>query len=568
MSIKQKKDIRQFLKAITSFILISAILFFQYFLPLYSSAICSSNICGPNCISMDPDTCTCFPIGCNGISTSTSTSGGAMCSTGQPACQSGQNYVCPSGGAPCCLFSNEAGCSLGLSCFGGQGFCGTSNSTSSTSSTGGGVIMCGGDSTPDCPSGQTFLCQSGEAPCCIQFSDEAGCSRGLSCFGGRGVCGTSTTSTTSSTGGSTIMCGGDSTPDCPSGQTFLCQSGGAPCCIQFSDEAGCSFGLSCFGGRGSCVTSTSSTSTSSTSGGVIMCGGDNTPDCPSGQTFLCQSGGAPCCIQFSDEAGCGFGLSCFGGRGSCVTSTSSTSTSSTSGGVIMCGGDNTPDCPSGQTFLCQSGGAPCCIQFSDEAGCSFGLSCFGGQGSCIVSSSTSSSGGSSSTSSSSSGGNNPFCLNGQIMCNIGTPTCPTGQTPDCGSNYGLTGEFSGQGCITQSMNFFFVNGAFCSQSQRVISSTQQIQTCESNLCPTNRERFQSCREDRTSCKCVCPFKTKNEKTTPRCDSNNQPACSDKLNPICSRLSNIVVCLDGKLLCQDKGSGSIDFTDIIFCKKIK
>ena len=163
--------------------------------------------------------------------------------------------------------------------------------------------MCDANNNPICPSGQNLICPTGAAPCCIQFSQEAGCSYGLSCFGGQGFCGTtSTTSSTSSTGG-VIMCGGDNVPDCPSGQNLICPTGEAPCCIQFSDEAGCSTGLSCNCGRGFCGTSSTSSSTSSTTGGVIMCGGDNIPDCPSGQNFICPSNAAPCCIQFSDEAG-------------------------------------------------------------------------------------------------------------------------------------------------------------------------------------------------------------------------------------------------------------------------
>ena len=507
MTIRNKKELRKLLRASVNILIILIVLFFQYFVPLHSNAICGSDICGPNCISMDPDTCTCFPIGCNANSTSGTTSGTAMCSTGQPICPSGQSYSCPSGQAPCCInFSNEAGCSTGLSCYGGRGFCGTST-TSSTSSTTGGVIMCDDSGMILCPSGQNLICPSGQAPCCINFSNEAGCSTGLSCYGGRGFCGTSTTSSTSSTTGGVIMCGGDGIPDCPIGQSFVCQSGEAPCCINFSDEAGCSNGLSCFGGRGSCVTSTSSTSSSSTSSGVIMCDSNNNPICPIGQNFVCPEGKAPCCISFSNEAGCGNFISCFGGEGSCVTSTSS---------------------------------------------------------------STSSSGGSSSGGSS-SGANVPFCLNGQIMCNSGTPSCTSGSIPDCGSNYGLTNEFAGQGCITQSMNFFFVGAAFCSLSQRVFLGTKQIQTCENkeNLCPTNRERFKYCREDKTSCKCACQFKTKNASTTPRCNSFNQPACSGKLEPVCSKPNNIPVCLDGKLSCQDRNSNSsIDFTDIISCKRRK
>ncbi len=465
MKIRNNKNLIGFLKTLINFSLILVILFFQFFIPINSDASCSN---------------------------------------GQPVCPSGQNYICPSGQAPCCLFSDESGCSNGLSCYGGVGYCGTTSTTSSTSSTTGGVTMCGGDTTPDCPSGQNYICPSGAAPCCIQFSDEAGCSYGLSCYGGQGFCGTSTTS-----------------------------------------------------------------STSSTTGGVTMCGGDNTPDCPSGQNYICPSGQAPCCIQFSDEAGCSTGLSCYGARGFCGTSTTS-STSSTTGGVTMCGGDTTPDCPSGQNYICPSGAAPCCIQFSDEAGCSYGLSCYGGQGFCGTSStsSTSSSSGGSSSSSSSSGSLVPYCSGGQIMCDSGTPTCPSGLIPDCGSNYGLLGQFSGQGCITPSMTLFLVNSVSCTPAQRIFTPIKQVNSCkkEGNLCPAERGRFKSCREDKASCKCVCQFETKKQKVTPHCDINNTVACSNSTRPACSKSSNIPVCLDGKLICRDRDTGAIDLVDIISCKK--
>ena len=335
MTIRNKKELGKFLRAYITLFIVLLILFFQYSIPLYSNATCGSNICGPNCISMDPDTCTCFPSGCNGIPISSSTSGTVMCSTGQPICPIGQNLICP----------------------------------------------------------------TGEVPCCIQFSNEAGCSNGLSCFGGSGFCGTSTTSSTSSSGNCQIIC---------------------PPCV------------------------------------------NSNPPC----LFPCQ---------------------------------------------IVC---------------------------------------------------------SSSSSSSSSGANVPFCLNGQIMCVSGTPACTSGSIPDCGSNYGLTNELAGQGCITQSMNFFFVGAAFCSLSQRIFLATNQIQTCENqeSLCPTNRERFKYCREDKTSCRCICQFKTKNKSITPRCDNFNQPVCSGKLEPVCSKSSNVPVCLDGKLSCQDKNNSSIDFVDVVSCEK--
>ena len=293
------------------------------------------------------------------------------------------------------------------------------------------------------------------------------------------------------------------------------------------------------------------------------------PVCPSGQNYICPSGQAPCCL-FSDESGCSNGLSCYGGVGYCGTTSTTSSTSSTTGGVTMCGGDTTPDCPSGQNYICPSGAAPCCIQFSDEAGCSYGLSCYGGQGFCGTSStsSTSSSSGGSSSSSSSSGSLVPYCSGGQIMCDSGTPTCPSGLIPDCGSNYGLLGQFSGQGCITPSMTLFLVNSVSCTPAQRIFTPIKQVNSCkkEGNLCPAERGRFKSCREDKASCKCVCQFETKKQKVTPHCDINNTVACSNSTRPACSKSSNIPVCLDGKLICRDRDTGAIDLVDIISCKK--
>ena len=426
------------------------------------------------------------------------------------------------------------------------------------------AVNCNGNQ-PACPSGFSYVCPSGQAPCCIQFSDEAGCSNGLSCFGGTGICvsSTSTTSTSSTTGGGVIMCGGDNVPDCPIGLNLICPSGETPCCL-FSDEAGCSNGLSCYGGRGFCGTSSTS-STSSTGGVVIMCGGDSTPDCPIGQGYLCPSGQAPCCL-FSDEAGCSNGLSCYGGRGSCVTSTSSTSSTSSGTVVIMCGGDDIPDCPIGQNYLCPSGQAPCCILFSDEAGCSNGLSCYGGRGFCGVSSSSSS--GSTSSSSSSSGGfGAPFCsISGQILCSPGVPTCSSGLIPTCGSVFGLPPEFAGPGCVTQSMQLFFPGIAFCTAALRVTSSEQLSCDEDKKLCPSNRERFKNCREDRASCRCVCQFKTKREKYTPRCSADNQAICSKGLTPTCSDPLNEPVCSGDKLFCRRKESSAIDLGDFVSCPR--
>ena len=345
---------------------------------------------------------------------------------------------------------------------------------------------------------------------------------------------------------------------------YICPGGQFPCCVANSQEPGCGNGLSCFGGRGFCgTTSTTSTSTSSTSTTGGFCGpGASKPTCTGGLNYICPGGQFPCCVANSQEPGCGNGLSCFGGRGFCgTTSTTSTSTSSTSttGGVVMCGGGSTPNCPFGQNYICPIGQAPCCIQFSDEAGCSNGLSCFGGIGACI---------GTSSGSSSSSGSTIPYCSSGQITCDIGVPACNSGNAPTCGSNFGLPPVFAGQGCLTPNMNLFIVGDAFCAATQRV--TLEKNATCDSkrNLCPSNRKRYSHCREDKNSCQCVCQFKSKRQKRTPRCTKQDQVVCSKNFTPRCSKPNNQPICSDGKLLCVDQKLRTVDLQDIILCKRKK
>jgi hypothetical protein len=84
------------------------------------------------------------------------------------------------------------------------------------------------------------------------------------------------------------------------------------------------------------------------------------------------------------------------------------------------------------------------------------------------------------------------------------------------------------------------------------------------LCP-HRKRFENCREDRVACKCVCPGEGEYEKSTPRCDNNNNAICSDGLRAVCKQDKNYPVCYDGKIVCHDKTNGAIDLVDSIECK---
>ena len=430
------KNLKSLLRASISFSFIVVLLFFQYLAPLYSHAV--------------------------------------SCSGNQPICSAGSSFVCPGGQAPCCLqFSGEAGCSNGLSCFGGRGSCVSSTSTSSTttSSTTGGAVMCGGGSTPNCSFGQNYICPSGQSPCCLQFSDEAGCSNGLSCFGGRGFCGTTSTTSTSTSSTSTTggFCGpGASKPTCTGGLNYICPGGQFPCCVANSQEPGCGNGLSCFGGRGFCgTTSTTSTSTSSTSTTGGFCGpGASKPTCTGGLNYICPGGQFPCCVANSQEPGCGNGLSCFGGRGFCgTTSTTSTSTSSTSTTGGFCGpGASKPTCTGGLNYICPGGQFPCCVANSQEPGCGNGLSCFGGRGFCGTTSTTSTSTSSTSTTGGfcGPGASKPTCTGGLNYI------CPGGQFPCCVANSQEPGCGNGLSC--------FGGRGFCGTTSTTSTSTSSTST--------------------------------------------------------------------------------------------
>jgi len=172
--------------------------------------------------------------------------------------------------------------------------------------------------------------------------------------------------------------------------------------------------------------------------------------------------------------------------------------------------------------------------------------------------------GSTSSTSSGSFSNNPFCLNGQILCNSGNPDCDSGNISICATSFGLPPELEGPGCTDVDLTFFEQDTAFCSSNSRNLVTTKS--TCnKNNLCPKFRKRTESCREDKTQCKCICPFEAKNQRLTPRCSIDDFPACSKDLKPNCTKPNNRPVCKSKKLFCLDIYSGVIDLVDKVFCK---
>ena len=164
----------------------------------------------------------------------------------------------------------------------------------------------------------------------------------------------------------------------------------------------------------------------------------------------------------------------------------------------------------------------------------------------------------------------PFCSNGEVICSVGVPTCPDFLTPipECGSNFGFTGDLSAPGCTNKTRTIFDTKNIVCTQPDRLLSSLNQTECNKKNLCPDRRNRIESCREDRTLCKCVCPFSLKNQKYTPRCNETNLPICSKDLLPICSNQNNTATCYEGKLFCQDTDTGLIYLTDKVYCQGIR
>ena len=158
--------------------------------------------------------------------------------------------------------------------------------------------------------------------------------------------------------------------------------------------------------------------------------------------------------------------------------------------------------------------------------------------------------------------NVPNCLNDNLSCNSGLPTCLTGDIPICGSAFGLSGDLAGPGCADKLFSFFENDDSYC--STQIMTFSQEVETCEkTSLCPSHRKRFALCREDKVFCKCVCPFKFKRDIPTARC-YDDEPTCPGTLEPKCLQDGNSPICVDGKLLCGDEG-GFVDLIDTVSCK---
>ena len=162
----------------------------------------------------------------------------------------------------------------------------------------------------------------------------------------------------------------------------------------------------------------------------------------------------------------------------------------------------------------------------------------------------------------------PFCIGGEIKCNSGSPACTNplqgANIPTCGEILGFTGEAKGPACVNQSKTVLNVGFVSCSDTVVRTSSNIKKRTCsKKRICPKGK-RFKSCRADKESCKCICPFER--SKYTPRCNKSDKVKCSGKLTPACSEESNVPVCINSKLACQDLETGSLDLADKIYCKE--
>ena len=160
----------------------------------------------------------------------------------------------------------------------------------------------------------------------------------------------------------------------------------------------------------------------------------------------------------------------------------------------------------------------------------------------------------------------PFCSNGQIRCNAGSPVCNnlSINIPTCGSSIGFANDLSGPGCTNPDRTTLSVNSAYCSTSALRTPDEDKLSCTTKKLCPSGK-RFDSCREDRHNCKCVCSFDSRNDKGNPRCNKQNNAICSGSLTPTCSNPDNIASCYSKKLTCANKIDGSIDLSDTIECK---
>ncbi len=509
------------------------------------SAVCKYG--GPGCL-----TSTAFytnAVQCVNSTTSSSSSSGCTIPCGNICCRAGQQCIYP----PCPLGS--------VNC---NPYCSTSSSSSSSSS--------GGGNSCKCPDGLRYdnvsmQCVNGLIPCPLVYLPVCGCNgmtygnaceaynAGVKSFT-NGAC------QTSSSGGSGISCLGN-TVICANGNTPTCSMGFVGMAVCKYGAPGCLTSTAFYTNAVQCVNSTTSSSSSSSSSS----GGGDSCKCPQGLRYdsvsmQCVSGIVLCelCGGSTDKYVCGcdrktYCNSCEAYKAGVKTFTAGPcQTSSSGGGAVTC---------SGNTAVCLSGGTPVCsMGFVGMAVCKYG-----GPG-CLTSTAFYTNAVQCSPILQAQKKQSlASCLDGHVMCDSGVAFCLGGLVPDCGSNYGLTSEFAGQGCASPSKDLFSPGTVSCTSSEKSLSLANQVSSCENsnNLCPASRKRFEGCREDKTSCKCVCQFKTRNEKTTPRCN-NNQPACSNNSIPECSNPNNFVICLDGKLLCHDKDADVIDFSDIVSCKK--
>lgn len=164
-----------------------------------------------------------------------------------------------------------------------------------------------------------------------------------------------------------------------------------------------------------------------------------------------------------------------------------------------------------------------------------------------------------------------FCKDGKVLCKNGsTPACRGNDKdlkPVCGGwLFGFGGGLSGPGCAKRFARkySYFDKGAIYCRTQKPLSPDST--SCKKKtLCDRKSKRKKSCRDDRVLCKCVCPFRIKNQKNTPSCDENDKPTCPKNLSPICSLPGNIAGCEGGKLFCKNVSTGAIDLLDKILCK---
>lgn len=179
-------------------------------------------------------------------------------------------------------------------------------------------------------------------------------------------------------------------------------------------------------------------------------------------------------------------------------------------------------------------------------------------------------------STSSSGLIRPVCKSGKVVCDVGTVECEEykGRIPVCGSKYGYSGDVAGPGCTDDSLPndfkigediYFWGGSAFC----KVGSSTRKKKLkltekdCKKeNLC----ESFPTtCREDRTLCKCICPFDSNRERFIPKCSSDDVAFCEEGLTPTCTKDRLTAGCNGGVLFCLNPKTGAISLRTKIKCK---